>query len=476
MMEDTNGKALKAGIWYVVATFMTKGVVFLTTPIFTRLLTKEEYGTVSTYNSWLGIFTVLATLDLYSCLQIAKVDFKAEKEKFLSAILCLSSLAVLAVYGVVRLAGAFHADFVGMPVSMLTFMFLEILFRNVFNLLQTHHRSYLKYKEFVFFSIITTVISPILAIILVQNMEDHRVWGNIIGNALPIMLLSFFLAWYILQKGRCLYRKEYWIYGLKISLPLIPHHLAGNILNHFDRIIINKIAGSGQTALYSVVSSYALIVQVIWTSFNNAWVPWFYDKMKENDAQSLKEIKTFVKPYLGAFSLVAIGVIAIAPEAIKIFGSKEYWGSEYSVAPIVMGVYCQFVYSLFANIEFYYKKTTKLAKGTMIAAVINIVLNIYFIPIGGYTAAAYTTFASYFILLVMHYFMARKIDSRDIYGNKFLFLSIAAFFGVTVLFILLYKYIVIRYMTLLVVCLIFLAANRKILIEILRKAGRKNRQ
>lgn len=56
-----------------------------------------------------------------------------------------------------------------------------------------------------------------------------------------------------------------------------------------------------------------------------------------------------------------------------------------------------FAYSLYVNIEHYYKKTPYITVNTIIAAASNIVLNFIFIPRYGYIAAAYTTLASYFI-------------------------------------------------------------------------------
>ena len=97
-MDSINKKTLKAGTWYIICTFLSKGIVFLTTPVFTRVLDTQEYGITSTYNSWLSFFAVISTLDLYSCIQISRIDYEDKKEEFLSSILSLSSLSAIVVY------------------------------------------------------------------------------------------------------------------------------------------------------------------------------------------------------------------------------------------------------------------------------------------------------------------------------------------------------------------------------------------
>ncbi|MCD8057327.1 MAG: lipopolysaccharide biosynthesis protein [Bacteroides fragilis] len=427
--ESSNVKALKAGGWYVVSTFLIKGIAYLTTPIFTRLLTTNEYGIASNYQSWLTVFTVIATLDLYSCIQLSKVRFNEDNKQFLSSILTLSSLAVAATYLVCKCIQAFVPSLFSLPSGLLEIMFVEILTKNVFTLLQTNHRAYLKYKAYVAMSAVSTLSSTALAVLLVWLMDTDKYYGKIIGNALPMIVIGLAVAVYILARGKTLFSRKYWQFGLKVSVPLIPHHLAGDVLAHSDRIVINTFLGSTQTALYTVASNYGMIMQVIWTAFNGAWTPWFYEKLDANNENSLHDIRRFVKPYLMVFVILALLFEMTAPEAILIFGTKEYKGSEYVVPFVVAGIVCQFVYSLYANIEFFYQKTARIAYGTLISAGLNLVLNIIFVPRYGYVAAGVTTFVSYFVLMFLHYFMARRIDCRDLFDIRFI-IKLLLVFGI----------------------------------------------
>ena len=57
---------IKATLWFTISSIIQKGIALLSTPIFTRLLTTEEYGVYSVYQSWYSILLIFATLNLYA--------------------------------------------------------------------------------------------------------------------------------------------------------------------------------------------------------------------------------------------------------------------------------------------------------------------------------------------------------------------------------------------------------------------------
>lgn len=467
-MESGKNSALKAGIWYIVCNIITNGMHLITTPIFTRILSQEDYGITVTYNSWLSILTIIATLDLYSCIQLSKIEYDNESDEFLSSILGLSSISVGIFYILFRLTLLIKPNWFGMPNILIEILFAEILFRNAYTLLQTKHRAYLKYKEFVITTIITAVAGQALSAFLVITMKQDQYLGRILGTAIPFFIAGLFIIIIVFYKGKTFFNRDYWTFGLKLSVPLIPHHLSGNILTQFDRIIINMCVGVSFSALYSLASNYALIVQVVWNSLNNAWIPWFYEQMK---TKNITVIQRFVKPYTIFFSIIIIGAVALGPEAIMILGGEAYMDSLCVVPPIILGIYFQFLYSLYSNIEFYHKRTAKLALWTVIAAIANMILNYIFIPRYGYVAAAYTTLISYILLFALHYRTARKLEDQDIYNTKFLSAATLITIILVVIVYNLYSTIILRYGFIIALCglsCVYIFKNRTLFFTMLK--------
>ena len=86
------GNSKKASIFYLVGTLFNKGIGFLTVPVFTRILSVEDYGLVTTYNSWVTIAMMFISLALYMAVRISFVDYQEKTEEVLSSILIFTLL------------------------------------------------------------------------------------------------------------------------------------------------------------------------------------------------------------------------------------------------------------------------------------------------------------------------------------------------------------------------------------------------
>ena len=153
-----------------------------------------------------------------------------------------------------------------------------------------------------------------------------------------------------------------------------------------------------------------MIATVITTTLEGIWVPWFINKLKMN---SRDEINVIAKDYINLMTYAMAALILVAPEVVKILANESYWEGISIIPPVVLANYVIFAYSLYVNIEHYYKKTPYVTVNTIIAAVSNIVLNFLFIPKYGYVAAAYTTLASYLISFMLHTRYAKKLEPKD---------------------------------------------------------------
>jgi len=95
MSNNNNAKAIKSGIWYTISNFLLKAIGFLTTPIFTRLLTQAEFGEYSNFASWLNILTIIVTLNMEASLISAKYDYKDRFDNYIYSVLSLSTASVM---------------------------------------------------------------------------------------------------------------------------------------------------------------------------------------------------------------------------------------------------------------------------------------------------------------------------------------------------------------------------------------------
>lgn len=406
--------SIKAGFWYVLSNLALKAIALFTTPIFTRILTKGEVGYFSNVTSWYNLLSVIITLNLAGSIFLAVFDFKDKLEKYVSSVLVLSTFSTLVFYCICLIFKPFFLGFFEIDEYVLHILFLAIALQQALDMYNIENRVQGKYKSTVIFSLLSCVASNAFAIILVV-MFHMGIKGRIEGFYFPQIIINLFVYLYVIYKGRGVEFK-YIPYALKLSLPLIFHNLGHIILSSSDRIMITKLCGTENTALYSIAYACGSIVSLIWSSMNNAWSPWAYACMNDNDS---KRLQTVSKAYSMLFLLFVFFIMLFAPEILWILGGKSY---EHSVGmiPVVMVSYVfVFVYSLYVNIEFFFKKQHVIAIGTVLAAVLNIGLNYLLIPIFGYYAAAYTTLIGYLFLYFYNYLNVKKMGKHYFYDTKF---------------------------------------------------------
>ncbi|WP_129408565.1 polysaccharide biosynthesis C-terminal domain-containing protein [Marinitoga lauensis] len=115
-----------------------------------------------------------------------------------------------------------------------------------------------------------------------------------------------------------------------------------------------------------------------------------------------REINTKSKYYNEIYVIILSLIFIIVPELGLIMAPKSYNSSLTIISIIVASYYMQFLYTIYVNFAFFYKKTGSISIGTLLAGIINIILNILLIPKFGYEIAAITTLISYFFLLFFH--------------------------------------------------------------------------
>ena len=464
---STGKKALKAGVWYTICNFLVKGLSFITTPVFTRIMTKAEIGTFANIGAWVGVLTILATLDLYSSVNNARFDFRDDLDGFLSSILALGTMVTAVIYGIVCLFMSFFSELLGIAPEIIHIIFISLMVTPAVSVLQTKYRLTMDYKKNVVLSMTYAILSVLASLILVLTFGKDRVFSRVLGQYGMNIIIALIVYIYILIKGKKVNAK-YWKYALVIAIPTAIHLLAGNILSTSDRLMITKIHGQEQTALYSIPSNCAMIVNLLWLSMNNAWTPWFFDRMDENEHLLINKM---TKPYTLFFGIIVFGMLLLAPDVLYIMGGKAYFEAVYVIPPVMLGYVFQFVYSLYVNIEIFYKKQKYIALGTCIAAVLNVVLNVIFIPLFGYVAAAYTTLAGYVALFLIHYLFVKHMGNDNIYSKKFVFGFIVAFSAVALLCNLLYLNNIVRYLLLAALVLFgicFIVKNRKVITDAIK--------
>ena len=461
---------VKASLWFVICGFVQKAISLLTTPVFFFFFTTFEYGVFSVFISWQTIITIFASLNLASGVYLrGLIKYEKDEEEFTASLQSLFIVAFAICFGVYFVGSGFWNQIFDLPTKYVLLMYVDILFQTSFQFWSCRQRVKFKYRSLVMFTLVNAVLRPVLGIIAVIY-SPHKVSARIYTMVLAdcIVFGCFFIAVFW-NKGKKIPTK-YWRYSLSYNLPLVPHYLSQFVLSQSDRLMINSLTNSEYAGIYSLAYSMATVLTIANQSILNSYNPWMYQKIRDKQYDNIGKVSYTLLLIIAGLNLV---LIICAPEVIAIMAPPAYRRAIWVIPPVAMATYFMFLYSLFANFEFYYEKTKYMMMASVSGAILNIVLNYFFIRKYGFIAAGYTTVFCYLSFCLAHYVLMRKILKKElpqtrIYDMKIIIAISLGFIMIGVLFMTLYDYVFIRYSVIaavMIVCMI----KRKQIIGILKE-------
>lgn len=410
--------AAKSSVAFIVSTFIVKGMAFIVTPIFTRIISTDQYGVISSYNSWLAIIEVFAVLGLTSAgvFNVGLNEHKEDRSQFISSIVVLCNIVTIFVFAILFFVKDYFSNLFLLSNSLVLAMFIYFMFSPSQVFWITRQRYEYRYKLPFIVTVFSALVSQLISVICIicistENQAELKIWSTLLATLLfqiPIYII-------LLIKGKCGFNVNIWKSTLTVAVPLLPHYLAQHIMSNSDRIMLQNMTSNTYVAIYSVVATISMVSTIVWSAINASLVPFTYEKMDANREQAVNKV---VNPLLVFYALICFSVTLAGPELLKILAPSNYYEGVVAIPPIAITAFVTALYNLYANIEFYHKKSWWIAFSTVVAALLNVGLNYLLIPKFGYVGAAYTTLVSQSLLVLFHYFGYRRSHAVKIYNDK----------------------------------------------------------
>jgi len=449
---SSKGKALKAGIWYTISNFLNRACSMILTPIMTRLLTTEEYGEFANFSSWSSILMVITTLDMTQIVIRAKYDYEDTYDDYMSSIMTVNIGFTALCHFIIVLFQSQFTQLFDMDIQYINMLFVYLYFTPALTYYSSQQRALMKYKLASIATLVKNIMAMALSILFCFMFED-RLWGRTIGFIVPSIVIGGVIYLHFIRRSRTV-SWEAIKYTLKMSIPLIPHTLSVRVLNQSDRIVIKKYHSSKDVAIYSLGYSLSQIIYMFFSAILSAYVPYMYEEIEKGNKESIRKSWRL----LGATMLLIVaGIIAIAPEVILIFGGRAYSEVVVVLPAILVGVYLDFLSAIYVKFEHYMRKSLMTSVGSLIAAGVNLSLNLILVPRFGYHMAAYTTLIAYMMVFLIHFTIVSRTQYCNWVDNKSSFVMIGISFLIIPLGEILYNMNVIRYIVIILYIIIVLA-------------------
>lgn len=440
---EASGEVLvKSSFWYIVSSFLSRAMVFITTPIFTRLLTKREYADFSVYASWQSILIIICGLEMYISVNRVRLDCSEEElDSYISSSIVLSSIFTSVLFLFYLMFPDLVTKVLLLDRKYILVMFIYLYTFPVFSMFQAKQRIEYRYKLSAGISFFVLFIATSLSVVLANLMETDRLLGRILGQYMPYVVVGLGFYIYFLIKNHTI-RLTHWKTTITLGAPLVFSFLGGQVLLNSDKLIVKHMSTSEEVAWLVLATTGSHIMLLLAQTFNNAWAPWFFDKLQEKDYPKIR--KSF-SLYLAALIFCTFAVLLMGPELILLLGGKSFSESVYLLpAYMSCGIFTALT-SQYVNLETYHKKTNISAVLTVVVAVLNVVLDIIGVQIWGYHMVCYATVVCQILLVFLHAWATKGMDSETILPLKLVATVIGAVILTIAIPLILYQNSILRF-------------------------------
>lgn len=478
------GLAIKAGFWYVISTFLVKGLSFITHPIFAGLLTKEDLGAFSNFASWETLLLIITSLEMQNTVARAYYDFTDDFDKYVSSVTIASCGVTLVLYGIALLFSDVFTAITSIPSQFIHILFIMLLFQGSKQIFMAKERTLYRYKAVAAISAVNALVPTLIAVgmvMLAEKSGSSMLGGRIYGFYIPSALIGVGCALILLLKGKS-FNWKYCKYGLALSFPLMLHYLTAQLLTSSNSIITTAQLGEEANAAVSTAASANHIMTTLLLAVSGAVTTWLMDNLNQ---ENIKAVRKGTLLYVAGISTLAIGVILLSPEIVYILGSGKYPESVVLMPGFVVAVLIQSSTTIFTIMLTYQKKVVGTAVWTGIIAVLCVIAKYFLLPLyeqfnpgNGIQILPYINIVSFGVLFFINYIivcrsgLGKYLNIKGIIGILLvllLFMAISYF---------LYDHLMIRLGVIAVLGIVAIIAAikyRKFIIKIVRKKfGKKN--
>lgn len=197
---------------------------------------------------------------------------------------------------------------------------------------------------------------------------------------------------------------------LRYSLPLLVLGIAGILDQTIDKILFpflfeDKAEATAQLGIYGACFKVAMVMMMFTQAFRYAYEPFIFAQHKDKNS---KAAYADAMKYFVIFSfLIFLGMVFYL-DILKYLLRSDYWEG-LRVVPIILFSYI--FQGIFFNLSLWYKLMDKTMYGawfSIVGTVVTVAINIIFVPKYGYIACAWASFACYFVMMILSYFVGQK--------------------------------------------------------------------
>jgi len=405
---------------YGMSTILARFINFLLVPLYTRVLTTSDYGTLTEFMAYIAVLQVVLVMGLETgCFRFANREGYVPDRLFSNALMTVSVAAALLLMAVVLFGrplseamgyAGYYSCYVYVGLILALDSFTAILFAR----LRFQAKAW-KFAVLKTVKILTEAGTNLFLFFVLPSLtsSDGSVWIYRFVSVTPDFtypvfaicvscLVSFLLFLPDLVRFPFNFERSSWKPLMLYSLPLMIAGLPGVVNDFLDRILfrffnVDQTLWRSDLGIYQAAVKIAVIMSLFVQMFRFAAEPFFFSRARNRGS---KELYAKVMEYFTAFCmLVFLGIVFYIDIVELLIGRDFREGMD--IVPVMLLSYVML--GMLFNVSMWYKLSDRSSYAiwiTLAGLVVTSVVNVLFLPKFSYHAAAWGHFFSYLTMLV----------------------------------------------------------------------------
>ena len=325
---------------YILPVAVGAAIPLITLPIFTRILTKEDYGILALAQVYALFVTSLANFGLTAAYE--RNFFECREEKRTAELLYSTLLFVLVTVtlgGLITfilkeslsrwvIGSSEHGDFLFWTYCSTSVMSLKVYFLTFF-------KNREQAKSFAWYTIDETLLGVLFSLVLVVYAGVGvvgLVWGQLIASLFVFSALSFRFLRVMPPAFNARLLKE----SIALSYPLTPRIILGVVGSQFDKYMVGLLSTLGGVGIYSIGQKVANVIYTGMTAIQNVFSPQVYRRMFDLGEQGGESVGRYLTPFMYLSIALGLVVALFSEEIIWTLTPPSFYGAVDIVAILSM--------------------------------------------------------------------------------------------------------------------------------------------
>ena len=441
--------------------------MFIMTPLFTRWLSQADYGTFDLLVTYLSLIVPTITIDIKEAVFRFLLGEEHKNEE--KAVVTTGIVANTVSFIVCIVVSLVLFIFTKGQKYIILFYALMIISEAMYEFWVMIARGLRKITVFAIGNIIyilAMAISSLLFVKVFQGGLYGLMCSYVAGYLVSVIYMGIACKThqYIDFKSAS---KSMYVSMCKYAVHMLPNAIAWWIINVSDRTLVTIVLGAEANAILSVTNKLPNLCHQIFSKFHLSWQETAIDSVNSGDRD--KYYSNVMNNLFKVMISITIGIISLNFVYFKYLFTEEYFYGYYLCPVLMVSILIYMMTQFLGGIYIAQMQSKKNGSTTVIAAIINLSIDLLLIKFIGMWAAVLSTFIAYLVLFLIRYFDITKTIKLKFRKEALLYTIIMLYF-VVMCYV---DIMAINILNVVLACILFVVINKSIVLKILKGISSK---